>query len=160
NLTIHANFTPKGNPTPAFPGAVTANHSLNGAAEWAWGVTKFFEAGLYLPLYSVDTDLGPKINGGKIRLLFAAPDADHRKFFYGANFEFSYNSKHWDENRYTSEIRPIVGWHVKPFDFIVNPILDNNWKGGFKSLDFAPASRIAYNRARWTFALEEYGDYG
>jgi hypothetical protein len=160
NLTIHSNFTPKGIKTPAFPGAITADHSFNGAAEWAWGVTKWFEAGLYLPLYSVDKNLGAKINGGKIRLLFATPGADDRKFFYGANFEFSYNSKHWDENRYTSEIRPIVGWHLKPVDIIVNPILDNSWKGGFKSLDFAPASRVAYNFKDWALAIEHYGDFG
>ncbi|PYS48076.1 MAG: hypothetical protein DMG13_26350 [Acidobacteria bacterium] len=60
NLTIHSNFTPKGIKTPAFPGAITSDHSFNGAAEWALGVTKWFEAGLYLPLYSVDKDLGAK----------------------------------------------------------------------------------------------------
>jgi len=160
NLTIHSNFTPKGIKTPAFPGAITSDHSFNGTAEWAWGVTKWFEAGLYLPLYSVDKDLGAKIDGGKIRLLFASPNADDRKFFYGANFEFSYNAKHWDERRYTSEIRPIVGWHLKPVDIIVNPILDNSWAGGFKSLDFAPASRVAYNLKSCALAIEHYGDFG
>jgi len=160
NLTIHSNFTPKGIKTPAFPGAITSDHSFNGAAEWALGVTKWFEAGLYLPLYSVDKDLGAKINGGKIRLLFASPGADDRKFFYGANFEFSYNAKHWDERRYTSEIRPIVGWHLKPVDIVVNPILDNSWTGGFKSLNFAPATRVAYNMKNWALAIEHYGDFG
>jgi hypothetical protein len=161
NLTWHNNFTPIGVKTPAFPGALVNNHNLNGVTEWAWGVTDWFEAGLYLPLYSISTDRGPTINGGKIRLLFAVPKADDRKFFYAVNFEFSYNSKHWDERRYTSEIRPIVGLHLKPWDFIVNPILDNSYLGGFKSLDFAPATRVAYNFSdKWALAVEEYADYG
>jgi hypothetical protein len=160
NLTLHSNFTPKGLKTPAFPGAITSDKSFNGAAEWAWGVTNWFEAGLYLPLYSVDKDLGAKINGGKIRLLFASPRADDRRFFYGANFEFSYNSKHWDERRITSEVRPIVGWHLHPVDIILNPILDTSYTGGVKNLDFAPATRVAYTLKKYVLAIEEYGDFG
>jgi hypothetical protein len=161
NLTWHNNFTPKGPKNPAFAGGLINNRNLNGVTEWAYGVTDWFEAGLYLPLYSVSNDRGPSINGGKIRLLFAVPHADDRKFFYAANFEFSYNSKHWDERRYTSEIRPIVGWHLRPFDVIVNPILDNSFTGGFKSLDFAPATRVAYNfNPKWAVAVEEYADFG
>ena len=160
NLTWHNNFTPKGSKA-AFPGGLSNDKNLNGVTEWAYGVTDWFEAGLYLPLYSVSKDRGPTINGGKIRLLFAVPHADDRKFFYAANFEFSYNSKHWDERRYTSEIRPIIGWHLHPVDIIVNPILDNSYYGGFKSLDFAPATRVAYNFSpKWALAIEEYADYG
>ncbi len=161
NLTWHNNFTPKGAKTPAFEGGLINNRNLNGVTEWAYGVTDWFEAGLYLPLYSISADRGPTINGGKIRLLFAVPHAEDRKFFYAANFEFSYNSRHWDERRYTSEIRPIIGVHLKPWDLIVNPILDNSYHGGFKSLDFAPAARIAYNfNPKFAFAVEHYADYG
>jgi len=46
------------------------------------------------------------------------------------------------------------------FDFIVNPIFDNSWKG-FNNLDFAPAVRVAYNVSQtWAVAVEEYADYG
>jgi hypothetical protein len=161
NLTWHNNFSPKGSKEPGFPGGLANNRNLNGVTEWAYGVTNWFEAGLYLPLYSLSKERGPSINGGKIRLLFAVPHADERKFFYAVNFEFSYNAKHWDERRYTSEIRPIVGWHLHPWDFIINPILDNSFAGGFKSLDFAPAARVAYNfNPKWAVAVEEYADYG
>jgi hypothetical protein len=161
NLTWHNNFTPDGLKTPAFRGALVNNHNLNGVTEWAYGVTDWFELGLYLPLYSVSTARGPSINGGKIRLLFAVPHAAERKFFYAANFEFSYNSKHWDPRTYTSEIRPIVGWHLKPWDIVINPILDNSWYGGFKSLECVPATRVAYNlNPKWAVAVEEYADYG
>jgi hypothetical protein len=161
NLMWHNNFTPDGLKTPAFPGALVNNRNLNGVTEWAYGVTDWFELGLYLPLYSLSERRGPTVNGGKIRLLFVVPHADDRKFFYGLNFEFSYNSKHWDSRTYTNEMRPIIGWHFHPIDVIFNPILDNNWTGGVKGLDFAPATRVAYNfKNKYAVAVEEYADLG
>jgi len=160
NLTWHNNFTPVGVDTPAFPGAVVADKSFNGVSEWAYGVTSWFEQGLYLPLYSVDKNLGSTYDGFKIRELFTVPDAADRRFVYGVNFEFSVNSKHWDSSRVTSEVRPIIGWHLKPWDVIVNPILDTAYDG-LKNLDFAPETRVAYNLSpTWAIAAEEYADYG
>ncbi|MEO7999311.1 MAG: hypothetical protein ABI852_17810 [Gemmatimonadaceae bacterium] len=160
NLTVHTNFTPNGLKVPAFPGAVTSDHSLNGVPEFAYGVTRWFEAGLYLPLYSVDKHSGFGLDGFKLRTLFARPDGDSHTFVYGVNFEFSYNAKRWDTNRISSEIRPIIGWHLKPFDIIFNPILDTEYDT-FKKLEFAPSTRVAYNiNSSWQAAIEEYADLG
>lgn len=160
NLTWHNNYTPKGLKASAFPGAVVADKSWNGVPEWALGVTNWFEAGLYLPLYSLDKDLGFGLDGMKLRTLFAVPNADDRSFLFGANFEFSYNAKRWDTKRITSEIRPIIGWHLDPFDIIINPIFDTAYDG-FKNLEFVPATRLAYNfGSGWAVALEEYADLG
>jgi hypothetical protein len=160
NLTWHNNYTPVGNDVPAFPGAVVPDRSLNGVPEWALGVTNWFEAGLYLPLYSYDKNSGWGLDGFKLRTLFAVPNADTRKFVYGANFEFSINAERWDERRFTSEIRPIIGWHLRPVDIIVNPIIDTSYDG-FGNLIFAPSARVAYNlRSGWAMAVEEYADFG
>lgn len=160
NLTLHTNYTPRGIDVAGFPGAVVSNHSLNGVPEFAYGVTKWFEAGLYLPLYSVDEHAGFGLDGFKLRTLFVAPNNDDRKFAYGVNFELSFNNKRWDQKRISSEIRPILGWHFKPFDFIFNPILDTEYDG-FKNLDFAPSTRLAYNaNSQWAIAVEEYADLG
>jgi hypothetical protein len=160
NLTVHSNFTPRGLTTPAFPGAVVADKSFNGVPEWALGVTSWFEAGLYLPLYSRDSRSGFGLDGFKLRALFAVPDADDRRFFYGANFEFSINAHRWDATRFTSEVRPIIGWHLEPVDIIINPIVDTAYDG-LKNLEFVPATRVAYNfSSGWTAAVEEYDDFG
>jgi hypothetical protein len=160
NLTLHNNYIAKGLTEPAFEGAVVADKSWNGVPEWAFGVTDWFEAGLYLPLYSLDKDMGFGINGFKLRALFAAPHGDDRKFVYGANFEFSHNAKRWDTTRITSEIRPIVGWHFKTFDLIFNPIVDTAYDG-FGNLEFVPSVRLALNVApKWQAAVEHYADYG
>jgi hypothetical protein len=160
NLTWHNNFTPNGIKTPSFPGAVTANKSWNGVPEWAYGVREWFEAGLYLPLYSRDQNLGWGLDGFKLRTLFVEPHADDRRFVYGANFEFSFNNKRWDATRHTSEVRPIIGWHLKPVDIIVNPIFDTTYSG-LKNLEFVPAVRVAWNTSpAWALAVEEYDDFG
>jgi len=160
NLMLHNNFTPDGLKTPAFHGAIIADKSLNGVPEWAYGVTDWFEEGLYLPLYSISKNKGATLNGLKIRELFVVPHAEDRTFFYGVNFESSYNAKHWDQSRFTGEIRPIVGVHLHPVDIIVNPILDTSYNG-FKNLDFAPATRVACSlSSKWALAAEEYADFG
>ncbi len=161
NLTLHTNFTPDGSAAAAFPGAIVSNHSFDGGFEWAYGARPWLELGLYLPLYSISGRYGATINGGKLRLLFVSPHAEDRTFFYGANFEFSYNSARWDARRYTSEIRPIFGWHLHPWEFVFNPILDNSWTGGVAALEFNPAARVAYNiDPQWAVAVEQYSGFG
>jgi hypothetical protein len=165
DLTWHNNFTPVGVTTPAFPGGLLADKSWNGVPEWAYGAANWLEAGLYLPLYSIgkrDPNGGTsaELDGFKLRLLSVVPHARDRQFFYGVNFEFSFNAAHWDSARFTSEVRPIVGWHLRRVDLIVNPILDTAYDG-LKNVDFAPATRVAYNCTKtWTAALEAYDDFG
>ncbi len=162
NLMIHTNWTPIGRMTPVYPGAIIPDHSVNGAAEWAYGVTPWFEQGLYLPVWTpYSQDRGGSIDGFKIRELFVRPHAAEHTFFYGLNFEFSVNYHYWESRRITSEVRPIVGVHLHPVDIIFNPIVDTNYTGGFGNLEFVPATRVAYNfNERWAVAAEEYSDFG
>ncbi len=155
NLMIHSNFTPLGRTTPVFSGAIIADHSFNGTAEWAYGVTPWFEQGLYLPVYTIySTGQGATINGFKLRELFVRPHAHDHTLFYGANFEFSVNASYWEDRTITSEIRPIVGLHLHPVDLIYNPILDTDYRGGLGNLQYNPAGRVAYNlNDNWAFAV-------
>jgi len=160
NLTWHNNFTPSGPTVAAQSGGVVPDHSLNGVPEWAYGVAPWFEAGLYLPLYTITGSGAVLFNGFKLRTLFVEPNAADQVFIYGINFEFSDNTAHWDAHRYTGEIRPIIGWHLGRLDFIVNPIVDNDYEGVGK-LDFAPETRLAWNMSKsWAVAAEEYDDFG
>ena len=162
NLMIHSNFIAIGQKTPAFPGGLIPDRSVNGTAEWAWGGTDWFEQGLYLPVYTIySKGRGGSINGFKLRELFVRPHADDHMFVYGVNFEFSVNYSYWESRHITSEVRPIVGLHLHPVDFLFNPIVDTDYAGGFKNLEFVPATRVAYNlNDKWAVALEEYADFG
>jgi len=162
NLMVHSNLTPAGRTVPVFPGAIVADHSFNGAAEWAYGVTPWMEQGLYLPVYTLySTNHTTTINGFKIRELFVRPHAHDHTFFYGVNYEFSVNAKYWEDRRISSEIRPIIGLHLHPWDLIYNPIVDTDFTGGFGNLQYNPAGRIAYNlNDRWAIAAEAYDGFG
>ncbi len=160
NLTLHNNFTVSGSATADFPGGITPDHSLNGTAEWAYGIAPWFEGGLYLPLYSVTRNGSVLYNGFKLRTLFVTPDAAKREFFYGVNLEFSFNTAHWDQRKYTSEIRGIIGAHIGRVDLIFNPIVDNSWNG-FSKLEFVPETRVAMALTEnIKVAAEEYDDFG
>jgi hypothetical protein len=162
NIMVHSNFTPSGRKTADFPGGIIPNHSVNGAVEWAYGVTDWFEQGLYFPVYTAYSDgRGGSLNGFKIRELFVRPHAKDHMFFYGVNFEFSVNYEYWESRRITSEVRPIIGLHLKPVDIVFNPIVDTNYTGGLGNLEFVPATRIAYNvNDKWAVSAEEYADTG
>ena len=160
NLTWHNNYSPNGLKTPDFAGGLKDDRTLSGVTEWAYGVTDWFEAGLYLPLYAVTPDHGGQFNGFKLRTLFVGPDNATSNFYYGVNFEFSFNSKHWDQRAQTGEVRPIIGWRSEAWSITFNPILDNSYTG-LSRLDFAPATRLDYALGKaWTVALEEYDDFG
>lgn len=162
NVTVHSNFTPIGRDQPAFPGAIIPDHSVNGGVEWAYGVTPWFEQGLYLPIFTAYSKKhGAEIDGFKIRELFVRPHADQDKYFYGVNFEFSVNRSFWESRRVSSEVRGIVGTHIGKWDLIYNPIFDTDYTGGLSGLEFVPAERVAYNLNRkWAVAAEQYSDFG
>ena len=158
NLMIHTNYTPIGRKVADYPGGIIPDHSVNGTAEWAYGVTDWFEQGLYLPVWTpYSQGRGGSIDGFKIRELFVRPHAEDHTFFIGLNFELSVNYHYWEPRRVTSELRPIVGLHLHPVDIVFNPIVDTNYKGGPGNLEFVPATRIAYNfNDKWAVAAEEY----
>src|SRR5580692_11587631 len=65
----HLNYTFVGQTRPDYPGALIANHTLNGTPELAYGVTDWWELGLYLP-FAVNEGGQFLSNGFKLRTLF------------------------------------------------------------------------------------------
>jgi hypothetical protein len=162
-LTWHNNYTFSGATTPDFPGALINNHAYSSVTEWALGVTDWFEAGLYMPLYA-NSSQGWTFNGFKLRALFVQPHNEEKDFYYGVNFEFSWNETVWDSQVNTGEIRPIIGWRFgadRQWSFTLNPIIDNAYKGGIAGLEFVPAARLDYALDKsWTVGVETYSDFG
>ena len=160
NIAWHNNFTAIGHKEPDFPGGIASQHTLNGVPEWAYGVKEWLELGLYLPVYSITGAGHLAFDGVKLRALFVVPHAEEKKFFYGVNFELSYNSPWWDTSRFGGEVRMIFGYRIGPVDLIVNPIFDTGFNG-MSALAFVPAERVAYNFSeKWAAALEHYSNYG
>jgi hypothetical protein len=137
----HLNYTFLGQKDPAFPGGFASNHALNGTPEFAYGVTEWFELGLYIP-WAVDGEGRFLSNAFKLRTLFVTPHADQKSFFYGLNFEYDYTTRPFSPTLFAMEMRPIIGWRNPQWEFIVNPIVDFNF-GQSGDIDFVPAVRLA-----------------
>lgn len=154
----HLNYTPIGLTEPPFPGGLVSNHAINGTPEFAYGVTDWWEVGLYLPFAIQDQQF--LSNAFKLRTLFVSPHADQNNFFYGVNFEFSNTTPRFAQTRFALEIRPIIGVRNADYEFIVNPIVDIGF-GKFGEADFAPAARFARKLDKDLFVgLEYYSDLG
>jgi hypothetical protein len=155
----HLNYAFIGRKEPDFPGGLVPNHALNGTPEFAWGITEWFELGLYIP-WAVDADGRFLSNWFKLRTLFVTPDAPKKNFFYGLNFEYDYTAPRFSQTLFAMEIRPIVGWRNPQWEFIVNPIVDLGF-GRFGDIDFVPAARLARTFSKdLAFGLEYYTDLG
>jgi len=160
SITLHNNYTITGRTQPAFPGGIVPNHSLNGSPELSYGLTEWWEIGAFLPVYSYTGGNQLLFDGFKVRSLFLVPHAEERPFYYGANFEFSYNQPQWDPDRFTGEIRPILGLHFGKVGVIVNPIVGYSFSAP-GAAEFTPAARVDYRLAEeWAIAAEYYADFG
>ncbi|QOZ56487.1 hypothetical protein [Bradyrhizobium sp. CCBAU 53338] len=154
----HLNDVALGQKNPPFPGGLASHHSLNGTPEFAYGVTDWWEVGLYLP-FSVQDERFYS-DAFKLRTLFVSPHAEQRNFFYGVNFEFSNETPPFSQSRFSMEIRPIIGMRNSDYEFIVNPIVDIHF-GKFAEQHFTPAARIARRFGDDLFAgFEYYSDLG
>jgi hypothetical protein len=155
----HFNYAFIGRREPDFPGGLVPNHALNATPEFAWGITRWFELGLYIP-WAIDGDGRFLSNAAKLRTLFVTPDAAKRSFFYGLNFEYDYTTPPFSQTRWAMEIRPIIGWRNPQWEFIVNPIFDIGF-GHQGDIDFVPAARLARTFTEdLAFAVEYYTDLG
>ena len=139
-IQFHNNYAINGRNEPDFEGGIIPNHALNGTPELAYGVTPWWEMGLYAP-YAVDRNGQFLSNAFKIRQLFVTPDASKRSFFYGVNFEFSYATPRFSQTRWNLEIRPIIGFRSGDYELIINPIVDVGF-GDSGDATFAPAAKV------------------
>ena len=154
----HLNYVATGVTTPPFPGGLVSNHSLNGTPEFAYGVTDWWELGLYLPFAVQNQQF--LSDAFKVRTLFVSPHADQRDLFYGLNLEFSTPTSPFAQTRFALEVRPIIGVRNADYEFIFNPIVDAGF-GKLGELDFAPAARLARKLGPDLFlGLEYYADFG
>ncbi len=155
----HLNYTITGRRQPDFPGGLVPNHALNGTPELAYGITDWWEFGFYAP-FAVSGGGAFLSNGAKIRNLFVVPHAAEQKFFYGVNFELSYETPPFSQTHYGLEIRPIIGVRNSDWEFIVNPIIDIGF-GALGEADFLPAARLVRNLGEDRFlGIEYYTDLG
>lgn len=133
-LELHINTTPKGRVTPDYPGDVPPRHGIRFTPEFSYGLTRDFEAGLYIPA-TRDADGNLFVGGVKLRLkwLPVRGDEDAGGWYFGENFEISSLNRSFSESRYSAELRTIIGYRAKDWLLGFNPILDFDLSPGFRN---------------------------
>jgi hypothetical protein len=114
-LELHINTTPKGRRVPDYPGEVVPNHGLRITPEFSYGLTKTWEAGLYIPT-NRDPSGSVSVAGAKLRLkwLPIRPAADEAGWFAGANGELSRLQQKFSQSRDAFELRIMNGYRDEP----------------------------------------------
>jgi hypothetical protein len=163
-LELHVNTTPKGRSVPDFPGEVTPRHGLRFTPEFSYGLSRDFEAGLYLP-YVRDAQGTTYFSGPKLRLkwLPLRPEENTHGWFMGANLEYARVAPGLDQSRFSFEVRPILGYRGRDWLFAANPILDWALAGPDHDgkPDFRPAAKVARKVAPGVaLGVEYYAELG
>lgn len=160
-VEMHVNYAIRGAKEAAYAGEKPAHHMLQFTPEFSYGVTKTWEAGLYLPL-ALDPDGNFYNNGLRLRMKYIAPREEGERFFWGLNTEFGYSARRVSESYWGMELRPIFGYRDDDWLVSFNPILNLELSENVsRAPQFEPGLKITHKVAEGTHAgLEYYGEYG
>jgi hypothetical protein len=160
-LDLHLNYVLSGRTTPDWPGELPPYHVLQGTPELAFGVTRSLELGLYLPAAAGPSG-GPYGNGIKLRVKMVPPRGTRSGLFWGVNVELGRVARRVSEQRWTVELRPIVGFRGGCWLLAANPILGFPLGGGSSVLgELQPAVKLGFEARRGLLlGIEHYGVLG
>lgn len=133
-LEIHMNTTPVGRSTPDYPGDSVPRHGFRLTPEFSYGLSRDFEAGLYLPTVR-ESDGSLSASGAKVRLkwLPLQPGENGVGWYSGVNFELARVDQRYSQVPLTSEMRFIAGYRAEDWLIGVNPILGFDLSPGYRN---------------------------
>jgi hypothetical protein len=142
-LELHVNFVADGDKAPQAPGMKPVHNMLRVTPEFSWGITERLELGAYIPMIKAVGDAAT-VEGvkGRVKYLVAS---DTKPFYWGVNFELGRVSLRTETSHWNAELRPILGYTHKQWEFSFNPIL--GWAlsdGASRVPEFEPAFKAAY----------------
>ncbi len=160
-LELHVNYALKGAKEAGFAGEMPGHHVLQLTPEFSYGVTKTWEAGLYLPI--AISPAGDIYNNGlRLRMKYIAPREEGTHFFWGFNTEWGYATRRVSESYWGMELRPIIGYRDDAWLLSFNPILNLNLSSNVsRAPQFEPALKVTHAAGDGIQAgFEYYGEYG
>ena len=161
SLELHLNNTPRGVQTPSYPGEVMNNNNTRSTPEYAYGLGHDLEAGLYIN--SVVNNSTWNYAGAKVRMKWLPYNEEKGDpVFAGVNIELSNTLPQYEQSRYNSEARFILGKHIDEWLFVINPIFDQQLSQPYvhQGPDFNTAIRISREVAPdWSVGTEFYSNY-
>lgn len=160
-VELHVNYVVDGEKQSAYPGASPSHHMLQTTPEFSYGLTKNWEAGMYVPVaYEANGALFG--NGLRLRMKYIATPAEGSNMFWGVNVEYGYSNLRVAESELGMEVRPIIGYHNDTWLLSFNPIVNMDLSGNFdRSPQFEPSLKVARKVSDHLHAgIEYYGEYG
>jgi len=161
SLELHLNNTPRGVQTPSYPGEVMNNNNTRITPEYAYGLGHDLEAGLYIN--SVVNNSTWNYAGAKVRMKWLPYNEEKGDpVFAGVNIELSNTLPQYEQSRYNSEARFILGKHIDEWLFVINPIFDQQLSQPYvhQGPDFNTAIRISREIVpEWSVGTEFYSNF-
>jgi hypothetical protein len=163
-LELHVNATPKGRSIPDYPGEVVPNHGLRITPEFSYGLTRTWDAGLYIP-FNFDSAGRGSLAGWKLRLKWLPIRGEDGESggFAGANGELSRVARKYSESQNSFELRTIGGYRADAWLVSVNPVFGWNLSPGFRSRtpDFSLGVKAVHDVAeKVAIGAEYYSEMG
>ncbi|HUL60197.1 MAG TPA: hypothetical protein VLU43_13025 [Anaeromyxobacteraceae bacterium] len=160
-LEVHANYTPSGRSTPAFPGETPPDRALRLTLEPSFGVADWLELGFYLQSYMAP-GTGVQYGGNKLRAKFVVPERAGLPLLLGVNLEIGRVPKTVDSQGWANEIRPIIGWTDGVWLVDLNPIFGYALSGPDRfRIELEPAAKVSFNTGKgFALGLEYYATLG
>src|SRR5258707_4971042 len=133
-LELHTNASPSARGVPDYPGEVVPAHHFRLTPGFSYGITRTWEAGLYLPS-SFDSSGHGSLGGWKLRLKWLPLHGDGGAPgpFAGANAEFGRLAQRYSQSRNAVELRTIGGYRAESWLLAVDPVFRWDASPGYRS---------------------------
>lgn len=160
-VELHVNYVMDGLKRPGYEGESPSHHMLQTTPEFSYGITKNWEAGLYVPVAREENG-NLYGNGLRLRMKYIATPEAGSNMFWGLNVEYGYSNLRVSESEWGMELRPIIGFRTDNWLLSFNPILNMDLSNNFNHQpQFEPALKVARKVAEGVQAgFEYYGEYG
>ena len=156
-LELHANDALSGLKT-APPPEIPPHHLIHLTLEPSLGLTRFWEIGAYLQT-AMRPDNGFDFAGAKLRSKFVTPPDWRVHLRLGCNVEVAYLPPRYEQQRWGTELRPIVAWESDHWLFAANPIVSVPLTQA--AATFEPAAMALFKiPEKVSFGIEYYADLG
>ena len=141
-LELHVNYVANGSRIPEGPTLAT-HRQAHMTLEPSLGLLPWWELGAYFQT-AIAPGAGFEYAGAKLRSKFVTPPGWHPNLRLGANFELALIPEHYDADRWSTELRPIIAWEDERWLLALNanvstPLAGSGYKDG---PNFEPAGMV------------------
>jgi len=160
-VELHSNFTIDGQ-RETVNDVYPSHHAIHETLEITHGFTPWFETGFYV-FTSIQPHHGWEWVGDHIRPRISVPKDWGWPVGLSLSTEIGFQQRHYSEDTWSWEIRPIIDKQWGKWYFALNPAFEKSIRGlnASEGFEFAPAAKISYDLVEvLAIGIEYYGSWG